>query len=84
MIPELSDWGEVNGNMGVLRNTLTKIIDRPFNEENEKVMLELNRSITDLINRNVIESQNNENEHELVLKFKEAYEHYYSFIPNNY
>lgn len=82
VIPELSDWGDINGYIGVLRNTLTKIIDRPFDEENEKTMLELNKNITDIINRNVIESENNPEEHELVMQFKEGYEHYYSFIPN--
>jgi len=82
VIPNLSDWGEVNGNMGVLRNTLTKIIDRPFDEANEKTMLELNKNITDIINRNVISSENNSEEHELIMKLKEGYEHYYSFIPN--
>lgn len=40
VIPKLSDWGDVNGSMGVLRNTLTKIIDRPFDEANEKTMLD--------------------------------------------
>jgi len=82
VIPNLSDWGEVNGNMGVLRNTLTKIIDRPFDEANEKTMLELNKNITDIIARNVISSENNDEEHKLVMALKEGYEHYYSFIPN--
>ena len=82
VIPVLSDWGEVNGNMGVLRNTLTKIIDRPFDEQNEKTMLELNKNITDIINKNVTLSENNSEEHELVMKLKEGYEHYYSFIPD--
>src|SRR5471030_2735252 len=71
VVPKLSDWGEVNGNMGVLRNTLTKIIDRPFDEQNEKTMLELNKNITDIISRNVISSENNNEEHELVMKLKE-------------
>ncbi|HEX9026822.1 MAG TPA: MCP four helix bundle domain-containing protein, partial [Clostridium sp.] len=82
VIPTLSDWGEVNGNMGVLRNTLTKIIDRPFDEANEKTMLELNKNITDIINKNVTLSENNSEEHELVMKLKEGYGHYYSFIPD--
>lgn len=82
VIPNLSDWGEVNGNMGVLRNTLTKIIDRPFDEANEKTMLELNKNITDIINKNVTLSKNNSEEHEMVVALKEGYENYYSFIPN--
>jgi methyl-accepting chemotaxis protein len=82
VIPELSDWGDANGYMGVLRNTLTKIIDRPFDEENEKTMLELNQNMINVINRNVVKSEDNPEEHELVMKFKGEYEHYYSFIPD--
>jgi len=80
--PKIVDWGDVNGSMGVLRNTLTKIIDRPFDEANEKAMLELNQNITDVINRQVTESQYNAEEHELVMKLKGEYEHYYSYIPD--
>jgi len=82
VIPTLSDWGQVNGDMGVLRNTLTKIIDRPFDQNSEKTMLELNKDITDIINKNVTLSENNSEEHDLVMKMKEGYEHYYSFIPS--
>nr|WP_241409212.1 MCP four helix bundle domain-containing protein [Clostridium beijerinckii] len=81
VIPKLSDWGDVNGSMGVLRNTLTKIIDRPFDETNEKTMLELNTNITEIVNRQAKESENNSEEHQLVMKFKEEYEQYYSYIP---
>lgn len=62
VIPKLSDWGDVNGSMGVLRNTLTKIIDRPFDETNEKTMLELNTNITEIVNRQAKESENNSEE----------------------
>ncbi|AGX45208.1 methyl-accepting chemotaxis protein [Clostridium saccharobutylicum] len=82
VIPKLKDWGDVNGYMGVLRNTLTKIIDRPFDPKNEKTMLELNNNITTIMQRQVISSQGDEKEAELVKTAKEAYEHYYSFIPN--
>ncbi|OPJ63525.1 methyl-accepting chemotaxis protein [Clostridium chromiireducens] len=82
VIPKLSDWGDVNGSMGVLRNTLTKIIDRPFDEVNERTMLELNQNITEIVNRQVTGSEGNAEEHELVIKFKQEYEQYYSYIPN--
>ncbi|AWI06413.1 methyl-accepting chemotaxis protein [Clostridium drakei] len=82
IIPKLKDWGDVNGDMGVLRNTLTKIIDRPFEEQNEKTMISLNNDITAIISRNEISSKNDSDEIKLVLQMKEAYEHYYSFIPN--
>jgi methyl-accepting chemotaxis protein len=79
--PKLADWGDINGNMGVLRNTLTKIIDRPFDEANEKTMLELNKNIADIISRQVTASEGNIEEYSLVMKFKDEYEHYYSYIP---
>lgn len=82
VIPKLNDWEDVNGHMGVLRNTLTKIIDRPFDEANEKAMLELNDNITTIIDRQVIASKSDEKEAELVNAAKIAYEHYYSFIPD--
>jgi methyl-accepting chemotaxis protein len=69
--PKLADWGDVNGNMGVLRNTLTKIIDRPFDQANEKTMLELNKNITDVISRQFTESESNVEEHDLFMKFKD-------------
>jgi methyl-accepting chemotaxis protein len=81
IIPKLKDWGDANGYMGVLRNTLTKIIDRPFDPQNEKTMLELNKDITGIIDRNIKITQDDKKETELINQFKDAYEHYYSFIP---
>ncbi|WP_026881963.1 methyl-accepting chemotaxis protein [Clostridium akagii] len=82
IIPTLKDWEDINGNMGVLRNTLTKIIDRPFDEANEKTMLDLNSKINTIIARQVIVAQNNPKEAASVKIAKTAYEHYYSYIPN--
>lgn len=81
IMPKLKDWGDVNGNMGVLRNTLTKIIDRPFDEKNEQDMLKLNSNITKIINRNINITKNDEKENKMVVQMKSAYDHYYSFIP---
>lgn len=81
-IPKLKDWGDVNGDMGVLRNTLTKIIDRNFDEANEKSMLQLHDDITAIVAREVDASKDDKTEAALVDKAKTAFEHYYSFIPN--
>ncbi len=81
VVPKLKEWGQVNGDMGVLRNTLTKIIDRPFDEENEKTMIGLNKDIENIISKNVTASVNDKKEAQLVSDMKESYEHYYSFIP---
>jgi methyl-accepting chemotaxis protein len=81
-IPKLKDWGDVNGDMGVLRNTLTKIIDRDFDEANEKSMLQLHDDITAIVTREVNASKDDKTEAALVDKTKTAFEHYYSFIPN--
>jgi len=82
VIPKLKDWGDVNGYMGVLRNTLTKIIDRPFDTANETGMLDLNNKITTIMAKQIIASQDDAKENALVKSAKESYEHYYSFIPN--
>mgnify|MGYP002066976635 CR=1 FL=1 len=82
IMPKLNDWQDVNANMGVLRNTLTKIIDRPFDAKNETTMLALNKTISADIARQVIESKNNKNEAQSVNLAKTAYEHYYSYIPD--
>ncbi|WP_315674052.1 methyl-accepting chemotaxis protein [Clostridium sp. 19966] len=82
IIPKLKDWEDINGDMGVLRNTLTKIIDRPFDEANEKSMLDLNNNINTIIARQVNASKDDKKETYMVSVAKEAYEHYYSFIPN--
>ncbi len=81
-IPKLKDWEDVNGDMGVLRNTLTKIIDRDFDEANEKAMLQLHDDITAITAREVDASKDDKAEAELVNKAKTAFEHYYSFIPD--
>ncbi|WP_315068285.1 methyl-accepting chemotaxis protein [uncultured Clostridium sp.] len=81
-IPKLTDWEDVNGDMGVLRNTLTKIIDRDFDEANEKAMLQLHDDITAITAREVDASKDDKAEAELVNKAKTAFEHYYSFIPD--
>jgi len=82
VIPKLKDWGDVNGYMGILRNTLTKIIDRPFDKKNETGMLDLNSKITVIMAKQVISSQGDAKESALVKSAKDAYENYYSFIPN--
>jgi len=82
VIPKLKNWGDVNGYMGVLRNTLTKIIDRPFDKANETGMLDLNNKITTIMTKEVVASQSDTKETALVKSAKEAYEHYYAFIPN--
>ncbi|WP_459480922.1 methyl-accepting chemotaxis protein [Clostridium saccharoperbutylacetonicum] len=82
VIPKLKDWGDVNGYMGVLRNTLTKIIDRDFDPANEKSMTELHDNITTIIEQETVACKDDENEAKLVNDAKTAFEHYYSFIPN--
>jgi methyl-accepting chemotaxis protein len=81
-VPKLKDWGEINGYVGILRNTLTKIIERPYDENTYNTMLDLNSKIRKLMEYNAEISKNNKAENELVLQAKNAYEHYYSFIPD--
>ncbi|AWK49695.1 methyl-accepting chemotaxis protein [Clostridium beijerinckii] len=82
VIPKLKDWGDINGHMGILRNTLTKIIDRPFDQANEKTMLELHDTINIIMDRQIKASKRDQKEAELAQVAKTAFDHYYSFIPN--
>lgn len=81
-IPKLKSWGDVNADMGVLRNTLTKIIDRKFDEKNEEQMIKLNEDITTNINKSIAMSKNDKAELNLASKAKNAFVSYYSYIPN--
>lgn len=81
-IPKLKNWGDVNADMGVLRNTLTKIIDRPFDEKNEKAMLSLNADITSIMKNTIPLSSSDKQELKVANDAKDAYEKYYSYIPD--
>lgn len=81
IMPKLKDWGDVNGDLGILRNSLTKVIDRPFDEKNEKDILDMNKKITEIINKNIKITENDKEENKLVVQMKNAYEKYYSYIP---
>jgi len=81
-IPKLKSWGDVNADMGVLRNTLTKIIDRKFDEKNEEQMIKLNEDIITNINKSISMSKNDRTELNLASKAKNAFVSYYSYIPN--
>lgn len=81
-IPKLKSWGDVNSDMGVLRNTLTKIIDRKFDEKNEEQMLKLNQDIMANINKSISMSKNDKEELSLASKAKSSFVSYYSYIPD--
>lgn len=81
-IPKLKSWGDVNADMGVLRNTLTKIIDRKFDEKNEEQMLKLNQDIMTNINKSISMSKNDKEELSLANKAKSSFVSYYSYIPD--
>lgn len=81
-IPKLKSWGDVNADMGVLRNTLTKIIDRKFDEKNEEQMIKLNQDIMKNINKSISMSKDNKEELSLANKAKSSFVSYYSYIPD--
>lgn len=81
-IPKLKSWGDVNADMGVLRNTLTKIIDRKFDKKNEEQMLKLNQDIMGNINKSISMSKKNKGELSLANKAKSSFVSYYSYIPD--
>jgi len=81
VIPELKSWGDVNGYMGVLRNTLTKIIDRPYDENMNKLAYEYNDKITEIMDQQLKHEFNDEKEKQLINDAKSAYDNYFSFVP---
>lgn len=81
-LPKLKYWGDVNANIGLVRGTLTKIIDRPYDQKNVDTMIQLNSSINEAIDNSVSLSKNDAYETNLALKVKSAYKSYYSYIPN--
>jgi methyl-accepting chemotaxis protein len=82
VIPKLRDWGLINGYVGALRNTSTKIIDRPYDKQTYATMLDLNNQITQLLASVVKSSENDKKEYSLATNAQADYKHYYSFIPS--
>ncbi|MDD3224421.1 MAG: methyl-accepting chemotaxis protein [Clostridium sp.] len=81
-VPKLKYWGDVNANIGLVRGTLTKIIDRPYDQKNVDTMTQLNSSINSTIDKAISLSKDDSYESNLALKIKSAYKSYYSYIPN--
>ncbi|GIP49130.1 HAMP domain-containing protein [Paenibacillus timonensis] len=81
IIPKLKDWEDVNGHMGNLRNTVTKIIDRDYDEAMIQTYEDLNGQISAILDRNVAASQDNPEEGELAKKAAQSYEKYVSYLP---
>lgn len=81
LIPKLKDWEDVNGHMGNLRNTVTKIIDRDYDEAMIQTFEGLDQQITTILERNVAASQGNPEESELAQKTAQSYQKYVSYLP---
>ncbi|WP_059042052.1 methyl-accepting chemotaxis protein [Paenibacillus rubinfantis] len=81
IIPKLKDWEDVNGHMGNLRNTVTKIIDRDYDEAMIQTFEGLDQQITTILERNVAASQGNPEESELAQKTAQSYQKYVSYLP---
>lgn len=81
LIPRLKDWEDVNGHMGNLRNTVTKIIDRDYDEAMIQTFEGLDQQITTILERNVAASQGNPEESELAQKTAQSYQKYVSYLP---
>ncbi|MGG6309398.1 methyl-accepting chemotaxis protein [Paenibacillus macerans] len=82
IIPKLKDWEDVNGHMGNLRNTVTKIIDRDYDEAMIKTLNELDGQIAAILKRNVAASEGIPEEADLAQKTAQSYEKYVSYLPS--
>lgn len=82
VIPLLVSWGEINGEIGVMRNTLTKIIDRDYDQAMVDELLKYHQSIYTKIAANLEEAQGNSEELELANRVMSSYQKYYLYMPD--
>ncbi|AZK46642.1 methyl-accepting chemotaxis protein [Paenibacillus lentus] len=82
VIPLLVSWGEINGEIGVMRNTLTKIIDRDYDQAMVDDLLKNHQSIYAKIAANLEKAEENSEELELANRVMSSYQKYYSYIPD--
>lgn len=81
IIPKLVDWEDVNGNMGLLRNTVTKIVDRDYDEGLVTQLDQLHNQIQTIMKRNVEASKRVPEEAELAQKVTDSYDKYHAYLP---
>ncbi|MFD1175461.1 methyl-accepting chemotaxis protein [Paenibacillus puldeungensis] len=81
IIPRLVDWEDVNGNMGLIRNTVTKIVDRDYDEGLVTQLNQLHNQVQTIMKRNVEASKGTPEEADLAKKVTDSYDKYYSYLP---
>lgn len=68
--------GQINGEMGLLRNSFTKVIDRAYNEENVRAIAENDASIREHLQRFKEASAQDSKDLEIVNSISEKYDIY--------
>ncbi|MNO15752.1 Methyl-accepting chemotaxis protein McpC [compost metagenome] len=81
IIPKIKSWGDVNGNIGLLRNTVTKIIDRDYDQAMVDELYDMNGKIEAIIAQNLAAAQDSPEELKLVQNIDSAYGIYFGYIP---
>jgi methyl-accepting chemotaxis protein len=79
-VPALSDWGEINGYMGNMRTTFTKLVFTPFDPANEQAASDLNGKIAVILDQ-AKQGIDTPQEDALVNKAISAYQNYFKDIP---
>lgn len=82
IIPKLKSWGDVNSDVGLVRNNVTKIIDRDYDQGLVDEVYERSKKIENIIAHNLELAQNNPEELKLVQNVESSYQNFYSYLPD--
>lgn len=74
-LTNIKNLGYINGELGVLRNSLTKVIDRPYNEEEVNIIRENDKYIRENF-KQMDSLKKDASEEEILKKMKSNYEEY--------
>lgn len=81
VIPNLKSWGDVNGYVALLQNSVIKIIDRDYEEKMVTELMDMDAKIQGIIAQNIEAAQDNPTELKLVENVESYYSTYTSFFP---
>lgn len=81
IIPKLKSWGDVNSDMGLVQNNVSKIIDRDYDQALVDEVNEHRKNIEGIIAHNLELVQNNPEELKLVQNVESSYQKFNTYLP---
>ncbi|MNO44881.1 Methyl-accepting chemotaxis protein McpC [compost metagenome] len=81
IIPKLKSWGDVNSDMGLVQNNVSKIIDRDYDQALVDEVNEHRKNIEGIIAHNLELAQNNPEELKLVQNVESSYQKFNTYLP---